>query len=139
MEREHENVKIGKQIHENRYPRVRKEVNIRNKMKLDFVEKGDQLYIHEVKKSNKMEKSHLFQMYFYLDYLQKHGVDVKGELHYPELNKKKEVEFGEEEKEELNKVKDEIKDIVSGDMPEPERKTICKKCAYYEFCFGDQT
>ena len=139
MEREHENVKIGKQIHEDRYPRVRKEVNIRNKMKLDFVEKGDQLYVHEVKKSNKMEKSHLFQMYFYLYYLQDHGVDVKGELHYPELNKKKEVEFSEKEKEELKDVKEEIKEIVSGDMPSPERKKICKKCAYYEFCFGDQT
>ena len=137
LEREHENVKIGKQIHEDRYPRVRKEVNIRNKMKLDFVEKGDQLYIHEVKKSNKMEKSHLFQMYFYMDYLKEHGVDVKGELHYPLLNKKKQVEFGEDEKKELDVVKDEINKIVSSDMPKPERKKICKKCAYYEFCFGD--
>ncbi|MEF8835600.1 MAG: Dna2/Cas4 domain-containing protein [Candidatus Thermoplasmatota archaeon] len=33
LEREHENVKIGKQIHEDRYPRVKKEVNIRDKMK----------------------------------------------------------------------------------------------------------
>lgn len=139
MEREHENVKIGKQIHEDRYPRVKKEVSIRNKMKIDFVEKGDQLYIHEVKKSNKMEKSHLFQMYFYLDYLQEHGVDVKGELHYPLLNKKKEVEFGEKEKEELEQVKKDIVEIVSGDMPEPERKKICRKCAYYEFCFGGST
>lgn len=138
MEREHENVKIGKQIHEDRYPRVKKEVSIRNKMKIDFVEKGDQLYIHEVKKSNKMEKSHLFQMYFYLDYLQEHGVDVKGELHYPLMNKKKEVEFGEDEKKELDDVKKDIVKIVSGKMPEPERKKICRKCAYYEFCFGGE-
>jgi len=40
LEREHENVKIGKQIHEDRYPRVKKEVNIKDKMKLDFVERG---------------------------------------------------------------------------------------------------
>ena len=108
-------------------------------MKIDFVEKGEQLYIHEVKKSNKMEESHLFQMYFYLDYLQEHGVDVKGELHYPLMNKKKEVEFGEEEKEELDEVKEDIITIVTGNMPKPERKKICKKCAYYEFCFGGET
>lgn len=107
-------------------------------MKLDFVEKGDQLYVHEVKKSNKMEESHLFQMYFYLDYLQEHGVDVKGELHYPELNKKKKVELDTEKKERLKGVKEEIKKIVSGDMPEPERKKICGKCAYEEFCFGSE-
>ena len=138
LEREHENVKIGKQIHEERYPRVKKEVNIRDKMKLDFVERGDDLYIHEVKKSNKMERSHLFQMYFYLDYLERHSVDVKGELHYPLLNKKKEVEFGKDEREELQRVKEEIKEIVSGDMPEPEKKKICGKCAYEEFCFGTE-
>lgn len=107
-------------------------------MKLDFVEKGDRLYVHEVKKSNKMEESHLFQMYFYLDYLQDHGVDVKGELHYPELNKKKEVELDEGKKEELECVREEIGEIITGEMPEPKEKKICKKCAYQEFCFAEE-
>ncbi|MEF8880179.1 MAG: CRISPR-associated protein Cas4 [Candidatus Thermoplasmatota archaeon] len=137
LENEHENVKIGKQIHKDRYPRVKKEVNIRNKMKLDFIEKDNELYIHEVKKSDKMEKSHLFQMYFYMNYLQEHGVEAKGELHYPLLNKKKQVEFGRKEKKQLYEVIKNIKKIVSDDMPKPKRKKICKKCAYEEFCFSD--
>ncbi|RZN63106.1 CRISPR-associated protein Cas4 [Methanonatronarchaeum sp. AMET6-2] len=136
MENEHENVKIGKQLHKERYPRVQKEVNIRNRMKLDFIEKNDQLIVHEIKKSNKMEKSHLYQMYFYLNYLHRHGVKVNGEIHYPLLNKKKTVKLDKEKKEKLNKVIREIKEIVSGNMPEPKRKEICKKCAYEEFCFG---
>ncbi|MFW6173276.1 MAG: CRISPR-associated protein Cas4 [Elusimicrobiota bacterium] len=137
LEREHENVKVGKQIHEERYPRMRKDVNIRNRMKLDFVEHGDQLFVHEVKKSDSMERSHFFQMYFYLNFLQEHGVDVKGEIHYPLLNKKKQIEFGEKEKKKLYEVIENIKELLSGDMPKPERKKICKKCAYEEFCFSE--
>jgi len=136
LEREHENVKIGKQLHKERYPRVKKEVNIRNKMKLDFVEKNGQLIVHEIKKSEKMEKAHFFQMYFYLDYLSRHGVEIEGEIHYPLLNKKKTVSLSEEKRERLHKVLDEIKKIVSGEMPKPKRKKICNKCAYEEFCFG---
>ncbi|WGI17903.1 CRISPR-associated protein Cas4 [Methanonatronarchaeum sp. AMET-Sl] len=139
MEREHENVKIGKQLHEERYPRVKKELNIRNKMKLDFIERDGELIVHEIKKSNKMEKSHFFQMYFYLDYLEKHNVEATGEIHYPLLNKKKSIKLDENKKTKLHKTINKIKKIVSEKFPNPERKNICKKCAYEEFCFGTET
>mgnify|MGYP006300271387 FL=1 len=84
-----------------------------------------------------MQRSHLFQMYFYLDFLHRHGVDVKGEIHYPLLNKKKEVCLGKNEVKELYLVIEQVKQIIAGGMPPPRRKTICGKCAYEEFCFGD--
>lgn len=137
LEQEHENVKIGKELHEERYPRMKKEVTILNQLKLDFVERGDELVVHEVKKSDRMKKSHIFQMYFYLDFLQQHDVHVKGEINYPLLNKKKEVVFGDAEREKLYSVIENIKKIVANGMPSPKRKKFCKNCAYEEFCFGD--
>lgn len=137
LEDEHENVKIGSFLQEERYNREKKEIEIRGVMKADFVRKGDELVIHEVKKTNKMEEAHKYQLLFYLKYLKEHGVDAIGELNYPLLNKRKRIELTKENQEEINEIEKEIQEIVLGDMPSPRKKPACEKCAYREFCWGD--
>jgi len=138
MEREHQNVQIGKQIHEERYKRDRKNVSILNTINVDFIREGDDIVLHEIKKTRKMEKSHCYQLYFYLDFLQHHGIEAKGEINYPLLNKKVMLELTEEKSDELQDIYQRIQDIVTGELPPARKKNICPKCAYYEFCFGEE-
>lgn len=137
LEDDSENVRIGRTVHEDRYKRARKGVSIDGVMKADFVRKGDELVVHEVKKSRKMEDSHRYQLLFYLKYLKDHGVEATGELNYPLLNKRERVELTPEDEDEIDRIEEEIREIVLGEMPEPERKKICGKCAYAGFCWGD--
>ncbi len=139
LERGEENVEIGRHLHEDRYPRDKKNVSILNTINVDFVKKRDGVIIHEIKKSKKMEKAHSYQLYFYLDFLRRHGVDAKGEINYPLLRRVVPVELDEDVIDELETIYSNIHDIVNGSLPPVKKKNICKKCAYYEFCFGDES
>ena len=136
MERESELVDIGRLIHEKSYKKHR-ELQIGD-IAIDFVRKGDRIEVHEIKKSKSMEKAHIMQVVYYLYYLKKRGIEATGVIDYPKLRRRKNVELNEENEREIEKALKEIEKIVNGDMPPPERKKICKKCAYYEFCFGDE-
>ena len=54
-----------------------------------FYKKGKTLEVHEVKKSNKMETAHRFQLLYYMHYLKnKKGIqDIKGVIDYPKIKK----------------------------------------------------
>jgi CRISPR-associated exonuclease Cas4 len=136
MEKEDENVQMGKLIHESRYQREKKEVIIDSAIAIDFIKKGDILEIHDVKKSKKMEDAHRYQLLYYLYYLNKRGVEAIGILNYPLLRKKEVIVPNEKDFDEIEGVIAGIGSIVSGRMPEPKKKRICKRCSYYEFCFG---
>jgi len=138
LESEHENVSIGKQLHEDRYKRDSKEIAIDQTISVDFIRKGDALVLHEVKKTRKMEKAHHWQMLYYLYYLKSRGVVATGEINYPTISKKDAITLSEKDESEMKKVIDSIKTIVVGKMPSPVRTRICPKCAYFEFCFGDE-
>ena len=69
LEAGHENVEIGKQLHEDRYKRDGKDVMIDNTISIDFVRRGSSIELHEVKKTKKMEDAHKAQLLFYLYYL----------------------------------------------------------------------
>ncbi len=138
MENENQNVQIGRQLHEDRYKRQKKDITILDTINIDFLKKEEQIVIHEIKKSKKMEKAHKYQMYFYLDFLLLHGVEAKGELNYPLLNQKVSLELTDEIRLELEEIYREIKTIVSGALPDKKKKNYCTKCAYYEFCFCDE-
>ena len=48
--------------------------------------------IHEIKKSNKVDKAHEWQLKYYMYVFEQHGIEgVKGILEYPLLRKTKEV------------------------------------------------
>ncbi|WP_342304179.1 CRISPR-associated protein Cas4 [Methanolobus sp. ZRKC5] len=139
LEHEHENVNIGKVLHEERYSKNKKDVTIDNTISIDFVKQRNGIIeLHEVKKTKKMEDAHLRQMLYYLYYLKRRGIDAQGVMNYPLLNQTKEVILTSDAEKNIEEDIRGIERIVTGRMPHPKRIRICQKCAYSEFCFcGD--
>lgn len=137
LEHESENVKLGKILHENSFKRE-KEFLIDNIINVDFIKLTDCVEIHEVKKTQKMDMSHEFQLLYYMYYLknEKDIKNIKGFLDYPIIRKKKEIFLTEEKEAELKIIIDEINRINENEMPKPKKSKICRKCAYFEFCFS---
>lgn len=137
FEQESDDVKIGKQINSDSYTNFRKDVSLDQTINLDFIRNDGKLVVHEIKKSSKMEESHKWQLLYYLYYLKKRGVSAVGELDYPTERRKVEVELSLEEEEVLEKIMDDIGRILKDKIPSVISSNICKKCAYFEFCYGD--
>jgi CRISPR-associated protein Cas4 len=138
LENESENVAIGKLLHEDRYKKSFKNVTI-DGISIDFVKTAKILEIHEIKKSKKIDVADKAQLLFYLYFFKKRGIDARGVLNYPLLNKTEKIELNPENEATIETDIENIKNIVLGSMPLPERKKICSKCAYEEFCFcGDE-
>lgn len=137
LEHESENVKLGKILHEDSFKRE-KDYLIDNLINVDFIKLTDYVEVHEVKKTQKMEKSHEFQLLYYMHYLknEKDIDNIKGFLDYPKNKKKVEICLTKENEKELLYVIDEINKINENDMPKPKKSKICRKCAYFEFCFS---
>ena len=138
LETGHENVEIGKQLHEDRYKRDGKDVTIDNTISIDFVRRGSKVELHEVKKTKKMEDAHRAQLLFYIYYLKQRGVPAEGVINYPLIRETVQVTLTPDDEAVLQKEIKEIEKIVQGRMPHPLRKRICAKCAYIEFCFCDE-
>ena len=137
LEDEHENVKLGKFLHETSFKRE-KDFLIDNLINVDFIKITDSVEIHEVKKSQKMNLANEYQLLYYMFYL-KHEKDIKnvvGFLNYPDSCKKKKITLTKEKERDLFEIIDNIKNIVDSSMPKPKKKRICSKCAYFEFCFS---
>lgn len=138
MEHNSEAVAAGKLIHETTYPqRAEKytELEIAGS-KIDFYDAKNKV-IHEIKKSDKMEIAHEWQVKYYILLLQQNGIDdVKGILEYPKLRETKEVLLEESDKIYLLAVKQQISEIIISDnCPPTINSPICKKCSYYDFCY----
>lgn len=130
-------VQEGKLISETTYPDERHEVQLSDGAVLDFYDKRHKV-VHEVKKSDKMEDAHLWQLKYYLYYLKNLGVQgVTGRLDYPKLKKTHDVELAEDDEEKMQEIFQAMNEIVSREKaPERINKSFCKKCAYYEFCWA---
>lgn len=130
-------VQEGKLISETTYPDERHEVQLSDGAVLDFYDKRHKV-VHEVKKSDKMEEAHLWQLKYYLYYLKNLGVQgVTGRLDYPKLKKTHDVELSEDDAERMQEIFQAMNEIVSRERaPERINKSFCKKCAYYEFCWA---
>jgi CRISPR-associated exonuclease Cas4 len=135
MEQESDRVALGRVVHESAYARERKELEIDNKIMLDWREDG---VIHEVKLTDRMEEAHEAQLLYYLFYLKCKGVEgLKGRLDYPKLKRTKEVELTKENEEKLINALREMRVIVNGDRPPSvEFMKICRSCSYAELCWG---
>ena len=85
-----------------------------------------------------MDKSHEYQLLYYMYYLknEKDIKNIKGYLDYPKIRKKKEIFLTEEKESELQKIIEDINKINEVEMPKPKKSKICRKCAYFEFCFS---
>ncbi len=77
------------------------------------------------------------QLYFYLLTLKEKGINVRGEVLFPEEKKKIQLELNENMERELHRAITHIKQIIHEDTPPPKtRISYCKSCAYEELCFA---
>ncbi|MEM3555306.1 MAG: CRISPR-associated protein Cas4 [Candidatus Micrarchaeia archaeon] len=139
MEHHSELVAIGRFIDEESYAREKKNELVEGAIMIDFIKKGNSVEIHEIKKSLKMEKAHEMQALYYAYFLKKRGVeDIRVILDYPLLRERRESILTLEKEKELEYALQRIEEVVSKPTPpEPKRVPYCKKCAYYELCWGD--
>lgn len=135
MEQTSDTVAMGKFISESTYTREDHEIKI-DDIVLDFFD-GKTKTIHEVKKSDKMEETHIWQVKYYISILEEKGIEgVTGEIDYPKLRQKIKVELTDNDRTELIAIKNNIKSILELELP-PEviNKPFCKNCSYYELCY----
>lgn len=132
-----EQVKIGKALHKVRAKgKENTEIAIEN-IRLDKLTKD---YLIEVKKSDADVNAATWQLLYYLSVLKGKGIERKGRLEFIEKNKgdKKVIylELSKENEEELVVYIENIQKLLMQDeIPKCTYRPICKKCAYYEYCF----
>ena len=141
MEHTSDIVAEGKLVHETSYTQRAErytELTIDGSV-IDFYDARNKI-IHEVKKSDKMEKAHEWQVKYYIWLLKNNEVEgVKGILEYPKLRQTTKVELTDEDVACLEKMVVEIKHIVDDETcPQRIDAKICKNCSYYEFCYVDE-
>ena len=125
----------GKSIHENSYDRKNKEIAF-GSIKIDWLDIKAKI-VHEVKKSNKAEDAHIWQLKYYLYYMKINNIgDYKGMLNYPKLKKTTAVELKASDIQILEEMIGRIEEIAAMELaPEIDRTiSFCKKCSYFEFC-----
>lgn len=138
MEHTSDLVYEGKLIHETAYPQRSEryeELEIEG-IKIDFYDSRNKV-IHEIKKSDKMEKSHEWQLKYYMYVLEKNGIEgVTGVLEYPTLRKTEKIYLSEIDREYIVDCIKSIQRIANNEQcPSIDQKIVCKNCSYYEFCY----
>ncbi len=141
MEQESDLVYEGRLIHETSYPQRSEkyeEVSIGG-IKIDYYDPKRKV-IHEVKKSDKMEPAHEWQLKYYIHVLEMNGIEgVTGILEYPKLRHTTEVLLTDRDRYEMESILNRVTEIIgSGSCPRPVRLKICRQCAYYDFCWTNE-
>ena len=136
MERENDAVALGQLLHEESFPRQKKEVLIDDLIRIDFF---DDEAVHDIKKGRSMEEAHRAQILYYLWYLKQKGVDgLKGVINYPKQRRSIEIELTSDAEAEVEEWIRQVQMVVAQAMPPiveaPMR--ICRKCSYNELCWG---
>lgn len=131
----------GKLIHEDSYPqRSEKYEEIElDGIKVDYYDAKSKV-IHEIKKSNKVEKAHEWQVKYYLYVFEQNGIEgVTGLLEYPVLRKTQPVILSDLDREKIEAMKKDIGKIVSDEnCPPLIQKSLCRNCSYFEFCYSKE-
>lgn len=141
MEHTSDIVSEGKLLHETSYvQRAEKysEITVGGS-KIDFYDAKNKV-IHEIKKSEKMEEAHEWQVKYYIWLLEQQGIkDVKGILEYPKMRETKEVLLSKGDREYLQQVVKDTELIINDEKcPDRINSKICKKCSYYDFCYIEE-
>jgi CRISPR-associated exonuclease Cas4 len=141
MEHTSDLVYEGKMIHENTYRyRASKFTEIEvDGVRIDFYDPYEKV-IHETKKSNKLEDTHQWQVKFYIWKLEQRGIEgVTGKLDYPTTRHTEAVELTDDDREKIVSVINEIEILINAEeCPPKEKKTICKNCSYFDFCWSGE-
>ena len=141
MEHTSDIVYEGKLIHETTYPQRSEkyeEVQIGN-IKVDFYDAKNKV-IHEIKKSDKIDIAHEWQLKYYIYIFEKTGIEgVSGILEYPKLRKTHEIYLSDIDRERIVEIENEISEIINSEnCPQKIDSNICKRCSYYDFCWVDE-
>ena len=138
MEHTNDMVYDGKLVHEGSYPQRSEryeEISIEG-IKVDYFDTKRRV-IHEIKRSDKMEKAHEWQVKYYIYVFERNGIEgCTGLLEYPTIRQTIPVVLTDGDRDMIKEMEKEIKKIIeSDDCPTIEKKRICKSCSYYDFCF----
>ena len=135
MEQNSELVSIGKIIDETTYKDEKKGILIDNTINIDFIKNG--AVLHEVKKTKKIEEAGIWQIKYYMYYLEEKGVkNIQAEIDYPLLRQTEQIILEQKDKKILKKVIEEIEELYKNDkIPKKIDSKICKRCAYYDLCY----
>jgi len=136
MEQESDQVLQGKLLHEEAYSRDDKEIFIDGTIRLDRIESNG--IIHEIKKSDKMESAHIWQLKYYLYYLKHKDIwPVSGKIDYPKLRQTVEVALNAEDEQQLHIILKKINELIQSPTPPTlPKKKICRNCSYFELCWS---
>jgi CRISPR-associated exonuclease Cas4 len=136
FETESDVVALGKLLSETSYDRQKKEIKIDEMISIDWIDLRNKV-IHEVKKSDKLEEAHLWQVKYYLYFLESKGVHgFRAEINYPRFHRRELIGLTDVDRGKLKEVTEEIGEILSSDRcPERVRIPACKSCSYFEFCW----
>jgi len=136
MEVESDLVALGRLVHEESYDRDRKEIPVLGNIRLDRVTPGG--VIHEIKKSDKLEEAHVWQLKYYLYVLKQQDIwPLQGKLEYPKLRKVLDVQLSAEDEQEIEMIIQKIFEILQkATPPRVEKMKICRKCSYRELCWS---
>ena len=135
MEQNSELVEIGKIIDENTYLREKKQILIDNTINIDFIKNG--AILHEIKKTKSIEEAGIWQVKYYIYYLENKGVkNIKAKIDFPLIKESKDIILEEGDREKLDNVVKEIQKLSEMDKtPNKINSKICKKCSYFDLCY----
>ena len=138
MEHTSELVSEGKLIHQHSYPQraARWQELALEGIKIDHFDAARGI-VREIKKSNKKDSAHIAQLKYYLFVLERNDIVVNyGVLEYPKLRIRDEVFLSDNDRAIIPTWEQNVVTIATQSLcPARIEKTICKKCAYFDFCF----
>jgi CRISPR-associated exonuclease Cas4 len=131
----------GRLVHEHSYPQRSEryqEIEI-DGIKIDYFDARNRI-VHEVKRSDKVETAHEWQLKYYLYVLEQHGIDCpKGILEYPALRKTDEVYLSDVDRVEIESIRQKIREIIEQENCPPKLKGgMCRNCSYFDFCWSSE-
>ncbi|TAF65408.1 MAG: CRISPR-associated protein Cas4 [Cytophagales bacterium] len=105
--------------------------------KIDFFDANNKV-VHEIKKTDKLEHAHIAQVKFYLYVLEKNNIEgCAGILEYPKLKQTLHIDpLTEVDRVEIEENLADIRLILAQEnCPSLVKKSYCKTCSYFDFCF----
>lgn len=150
MEHTSEIVADGKLLHESSYPQraekyreidISATFNSQTELfgKIDFYDARGKI-IHEIKRSDKIEEAHDWQVKFYIYLLELNGIEgVTAIIEYPKLRITREISLSFVDKEYLKVMFVKIAALMESEICPPRiNSKICKSCSYYELCYVEE-
>lgn len=140
MEHNSDFVAEGKLIDEKSYPqRAEKFTQIAIEgIKVDFFNLTTKV-VHETKRSSSNIKCDIAQLKYYLFVLERNNITVShGVLEYPKLRETEEVWLSAEDRVVIPQWEATAHAIIAQEYcPDRIEDKLCKKCAYFEFCYSE--